>query len=324
VNWSRRDFLQLVAGAAGLAGTPRIAAAADYPSRPVRLLVGFAAGGAADVSARLMGQWLSHRHGQQFVIENRVGAGGNIATEEVVRAAPDGYTLLLCAIANAINATLYPKLSFDFDRDMTAVAGLLRLPDVLLINPLLPVRSVPAFIDYAKANPGRINFGSAGTGTSEHLAGEMFKIMAGVDMVHVPYRGGAPALTALMGGQVHTYFCASATALAGIKSNLIPLAVSTAQRWEELPDIPTLNEFVPGYEISTWFGLAAPKAVSSQIVASLNGEINAGLTDPTIVPRLKAIGGTPLRMTPNEFAAFIATETEKWAKVIREAKITVG
>jgi len=322
--FSRRTFVHLAAGAAALPFMARIAWAQDYPSRPVRLIVGFAAGGAADLNARLIGEWLSQRLGQQFVIENRTGAGGNIATEEVVRAAADGYTLLTCASANAINATLYAKLNFDFLRDIAPVASCLRLPNVLLLNPAVPATTVAGFIAYANANPGKINFASAGNGTAEHLAGELFKMMAGVDMIHIPYRGGAPALTALLGGQVQAYFCVASTAMTGIKSGLRPLAVTTAARWDRLPEVPALSESVPGYDVSTWFGIGAPANTPARIVDRLNTETNAGLADANIEARLNDLGGIPMPMTAAEFGKFLAMETEKWAKVIRAANITPG
>jgi len=290
-----------------------------YPTRPVKILVGFAAGGAVDINTRLIGQWLSERLGQQFVIENRTGAGGNIATEAVVRASPDGYTLLTCATANAVNATLYEKLDFNFVRDIAPVAGLVRLPLVLIVNPSVPTKTVPEFIAYAKANPGKLNFASAGNGTSEHLAGELFKIMTGVDMIHVPYRGGAPAMTALLGGQVQVYFVATSTAIAGIKAGMRPLAVTTMTRWEGLPAVPPVGEFVAGYEAFFWSGIGAPKNTPVEIIDKLNKEINAGLADPKIKGRLADLGGAPMPLKPAEFGKFIAGETEKWGKVVKFA-----
>lgn len=321
---TRREFLNLAAAACALPTATRVAAAEAYPSRSVRILVGFAAGGAADLNARLIGKWLSPRLGQLFIVENRVGAGGNIATEEVVRAAPDGYTLLNCASANTINATLYSNLKFDFIRDIAPIAGSLRLPNVLLLNPSVSARTVPELIGYAKAHPGNLNFGSAGTGTAEHLAGEMFKMMTGVEMIHVPYRGGAQALTALLAGQVQVYFCVTSTALAGIKSGMRPLAVTTSARWEGLPDVPAVSESVPGYEVSTWFGIGAPRQTPVDIIAKLNTEINGALADSGVKARLREIGAVPMPMTGAQFGAFIVAETEKWAKVIRAAKITSG
>jgi tripartite-type tricarboxylate transporter receptor subunit TctC len=321
---TRREFLNLAAAACALPAATRVAAAEAYPSRSVRILVGFAAGGAADLNARLIGKWLSPRLGQLFIVENRVGAGGNIATEEVVRAAPDGYTLLNCASANTINATLYSNLKFDFIRDIAPIAGSLRLPNVLLLNPSVSARTVPELIGYAKAHPGNLNFGSAGTGTAEHLAGEMFKMMTGVEMIHVPYRGGAQALTALLAGQVQVYFCVTSTALAGIKSGMRPLAVTTSARWEGLPDVPAVSESVPGYEVSTWFGIGAPRQTPVDIIAKLNTEINGALADSGVKARLREIGAVPMPMTGAQFGAFTVAETEKWAKVIRAAKITSG
>ena len=315
----RRQFLHLAAGAAALPAVSRIASAQTYPARPVRLIAGFAAGGAADVYTRIMGQWLAERLGQQFIIENRTGAGSNIATEAVVRASPDGYTLLTCTTANAINASLYEKLDFNFIRDIAPVAELVRSPLVLIVNPSVPSKTVPEFIAYAKANPGKLNFASAGNGTSEHLAGELFKMMTGADMVHVPFRGGAPAMTALLGGQVQTYFVVASTSLAGIKAGMRPLAVTTATRWAGLPDVPTLGETMPGYDVSVWYGVGAPKNTSGEIIEKLNKEINAGLADPKLKAQLSDLGGTPFAGSPGDFGKFIADETEKWGKVIRTA-----
>ncbi len=319
----RRSVLKFAAAAAALPTLPRIAMALDYPTRPVRWIVGFAAGGAADTDARIMGQWLSERLGQQFVIENRTGAGGNIATAEVVRAAPDGYTLLNCASANAVNASLYDKLDFDFSRDIAPVAGLVSFPDVLLVNPSFPAKTVAEFIAYAKANPGKIDFASAGTGTSEQMAGELFKMMTAVDMIHIPFRGGAPAMTALIGGQVQAYFCATSTAITGIKAGMRPLAVGSATRWEALPDVPTISESVPGYEANTWFGLGAPSNTPAAIIDRLNTAINGGLADAKIKSRFAELGGMAMPMTPAAFGKFIADETAKWAKVVRAANIKV-
>jgi tripartite-type tricarboxylate transporter receptor subunit TctC len=317
----RRRFLHLATGAAAFPAVLRTANAQAYPSRPVLLIVGFAAGGAADINTRLMGQWLSEHLGQQFVIENRTGAGNNIATEAVVRASPDGYTLLTCATANAVNASLYEKLDFNFIRDIAPVAGMVRLPLVLIVNPSVPTKTVPEFIAYAKANPGKLNFASAGNGTAEHLAGELFKIMTGVDMIHVPYRGGAPALTALLGGQVQAYFVVATTSLAGIKAGMRPLAVTTASSWTGLPDVPTLGETVPGYAVSVWYGIGAPKNTPTEIIDRLNKEINAGLADPKMTAQLSDLGGTPFAGSPGDFGKFIADETERWGKVVRAAKL---
>jgi tripartite-type tricarboxylate transporter receptor subunit TctC len=321
VELPRRKFLHLAAGGAALPALSHIAAAQTYPARPVHLIVGFAAGGAADVYIRIMGQWLAERLGQQFVIENRTGAGSNIATEAVVRASPDGYTLLTCATANAINASLYEKLDFNFIRDIAPVAELVRSPLVLIVNPSVPTKTVPEFIAYAKANPGKLNFASAGNGTAEHLAGELFKMMTGVDMVHVPFRGGAPAMTALLGGQVQAYFVVASTSLAGIKAGMRPLAVTTATRWAGLPDVPTLGETMPGYDVSVWYGVGAPKNTPGEIIEKLNREINAGLADPKMKAQLSDLGGTPFAGSPGDFGKFIADETETWGKVVRAANL---
>ena len=265
-----------------------------------------------------MGQWLSERLGQQFIIENRPGAGTNVATEAVVRAPADGYTLLIVLAANAINATLYDKLSFNFIRDIAPVAGIVRVPQVMEVHPSFPAKTVPEFIAYAKANPGKINFGSAGTGTSIHVAGELFKMMAGVDMVHVPYRGGATALTDLLGGQIQVIFDTSPNSIEYIRAGkLRALAVTTAARSEALPGIPTVSEFVPGYEVSSWWGAGVPKSTSAEIVEKLNREINAGLADPKIKARLAELGGTVLSGSPSDFGRLIAQETEKWGQVVK-------
>src|SRR5580704_4346260 len=321
VELPRRKFLHLAAGGAALPALSHIAAAQTYPARPVHLIVGFAAGGAADVYIRIMGQWLAERLGQQFVVENRTGAGSNIATEAVVRASPDGYTLLTCATANAINASLYEKLDFNFIRDIAPVAELVRSPLVLIVNPSVPTKTVPEFIAYAKATPGKLNFASAGNGTAEHLAGELFKMMTGVDMVHVPFRGGAPAMTALLGGQVQAYFVVASTSLAGIKAGMRPLAVTTATRWAGLPDVPTLGETMPGYDVSVWYGVGAPKNTPGEIIEKLNREINAGLADPKMKAQLSDLGGTPFAGSPGDFGKFIADETETWGKVVRAANL---
>jgi tripartite-type tricarboxylate transporter receptor subunit TctC len=318
----RRTFLQLVAGAAALSLVPRLARAQAYPSRPVRWIVPFPPGGGTDIVARLMGQWLSERLGQPFVIENRPGAGSNIGTEAVVRAPPDGYTLLLVASVNTINATLYDKLSFNFIRDIAPVASIIRQPLIILVNPSLPVKTVPEFIAYAKANPGKINMASAGNGTSQHISGELFKIMADIDMVHVPYRGTAPALTDLLGGQVQVYFATQGPSIEYIRAGkLRALAVTTAARSEALPDLPTIGEFLPGFEASLVYGLGAPKNTPAEIVDKLNKEINAALSDPKINARLADMDGMALALSPADFGELIAKETEKWAKVIRAANI---
>jgi len=288
----------------------------------VRIIISTAAGGTADILTRLMGQWLSERLGQPFVVENRPGGGTNIGTEAVVRAPADGYTLLLASPPNASNATLYDKLNFNFIRDIAPIAGVMRAPFVMLLNPSIPADSVPEFIAYAKAHPGMINFASGGIGFAAHLAGELFKGMTGVKMVHVPYRGQGPAMTDLLGGQVQVMFDPVVSSIAHIRAGkLRPLAVTTSMRSEALPDIPTVGEFVPGYEVIVWFGLGAPKATPAEIVEKLNKEINAGLADPKIKARLADLGAGPLALSPAEFGKFIADETEKWAKVIRAANI---
>ena len=317
----RRQVLHLAAGAAALTAVPRVAKAQAYPTRPVRIVVGFPPGGAPDIFPRLMGQWLSERLGQPFVIENRPGAAGNIATESVVNSTPDGYTLLSCSTPSAINATLYGRLNFTFVRDIARVASFVRLPLVMLVNPSVPAKTVPEFITYAKANPGKIAMASTGIGTTTHLSGELFKIMAGIDMVHVPYRGGTAVLTDLIGGQVQVLFIGTET-IGHIKSGkLRALAVTTATRLDLLPDIPTVAEYLPGYEVSAWFGIGAPRNTPTEIIDKLNNEINAGLRDPKIRARLADVGGASLTGSPGEFGKLIADETEKWAKVIRSANI---
>jgi tripartite-type tricarboxylate transporter receptor subunit TctC len=307
-----------MAGSAAVLPTGRRAMAQDYPVRPVRVVVGYAAGGPTDIAARVIGQWLSERLGQQFVIENRPGATGNIGTEAVVNAAPDGYTLLVVAASNAINTTLYQKLSFLFHRDTAPVAGIIRVPNVLEVTPSFPAHTVPEFIAYAKANPGKINFASGGNGTSQHVSGELFKMMAGVDMLHVPYRGSAPALTDLIAGHVQVMFDAVSSSIAYIRAGQVrALAVTTATRLEALPDLPTVGDFVPGYEASAWFGVCAPKNTPAEIIDRLNRAINAGLADPGLKARLADLGGTPLPGTPADFGKLILAETEKWAKVVK-------
>jgi len=316
----RRKFLHLAVGAAALPALPRTARAQAYPSRPLRIVVGFPAGGGIDIVARLMGQWLSERLGQPVVIENRPGAGGNLGVEAVVRAAPDGYTLLWVNSANAISATLYEKLNYNLIRDIAAVAGVVRVPQVMEVNPSSQARSVPEFIAQAKANPGKLNFGSAGNGTALHLAGELFKMMAGVDIVHVPYRGGAPALTDLLGGQIQVMFDNVPSSIEHIRAGkLRALAVTTATRSEALPGIPAVGEFVPGYEASVWWGAGVPKDTPAGIVDKLNKEINAGLADPKIKARLAEFGGTVLAGSPDDFGKLIAEEIEKWGKVVKFA-----
>jgi len=316
----RRSFLQLAAGAAALPAVSRIASAQTYPSRPVRILVGFAPGGATDIVARLMAQRLSERLGQQFIIENRPGASTNIATEAVVNAPADGHTLLMVNPANAVNATLYDKLNFDFIRDIAPVGGITRVANVMVVNPSFPATTVPEFIAYAKANPDRINMASGGTGSSNHISGELFKLLAGVKMVHVPYRGGSPALADLIGGQVHLLFIAVPSSIEYIKAGkLRALAVTTATRSEALPDLPTLGEFVSGYEESNWWGFGAPKNTPGAIVDKLNQEMNAALADPKIKARLAELGGSVLAGSPADFGKLIAQETEKLGKVVKFA-----
>jgi tripartite-type tricarboxylate transporter receptor subunit TctC len=324
IKVTRRQVLRDAAGAAVLPAIVRRAAAQSYPARPVHILVGFAAGGPNDISARLIGQWLSQRFNQQFVIENRTGAGGNVATEAVVRAPADGYTLLLVPAPAAINATLYQNLSFDFIRDIAPVAGILRVPEVMVVNPAVPANTIAEFIAYAKANPGKINMASAGNGSVPHVAGELFKFMTGVDLVRVGYRGGGPALIDLIAGQVQVMFEPTLSTLPHIKAGkLRALGVSSTSRSPALPDVPSVSEFVPGYEATAWFGIGAPKGTPNDIVEALNREINAGLTDAGMRQRITDLGGTPMPMSPTEFAKLIADETEKWAKVIKFAGIKV-
>jgi tripartite-type tricarboxylate transporter receptor subunit TctC len=317
---ARRNLLRL-AGATALAPAfSRIAGAQDYPTRPVRLIVGFPPGGGTDVAARLVGQWLSERLGQPVVIENRPGAGSNIATETVVHAAADGYTLLLVSAAHAINATLYERLNYNFLRDIAPVAGFMRAPNVMEINPSLSAKSVPEFIAYAKASPANINMASGGNGTSQHLSGELFKMMTGLNIVHVPYRGSAPALTDLIGGRVQVMFGEMPPSIEFIKAGkLRALAVTTVTRSEALPDLPSVSDFVPGYESSAWYGVGAPKNTPVEIVEKLSKEIKAALADPKMKARLASLGGTVLDGSPSEFGMLIADETEKWAKVVKFA-----
>jgi tripartite-type tricarboxylate transporter receptor subunit TctC len=319
---SRRRVLHLAAGAAALAAISPTARAQAYPSRPVRLIVGFPAGSNLDILARLLGQWLSDRLSQPFVIENRPGAGGNIATEAVVRAPPDGYTLLLIGAFNAINATLYDKLQFDFIRDIAPVASIGRSPLIMVVNPSFPAEMVPEFIAYAKLNPGKINMASAGTGTAQHVAGELFKVMTGVDLRHVPYRGSPPALSDLLGGQVQVMFDLMSSSLEYIRAGkLRALSVTSVARSATLPDIPTVAEFVPGYEAMGWQGIGAPRNTPAEIIERLNVAINESLVDPKFSASLSDLGGLPMRMTPAEFRKVITEETEKWGKVIRTANI---
>ena len=315
----RRHFLHLAAGAAAL---PRFAWAQVYPTRPVRIIVGYVAGGGTDIVARLIGQWLSERLGQPFIVENRAGANSNIATEAVVRAPPDGYTLFLMDSAPALNATLYDKLTFNFIHDIAPVAGIASQPVVMVINPSLNAKTVSEFITYANANPGKVNMASGGIGNITHLSGELFKMMAGVNMVHVPYRGGGAALTDLLGGQVQVLFTGLLSAIEYIRvGRLRALAVTSATRSNALPDIPSLREFLPGYETNDWKGIGAPKDTPVEIIAKLNEGINGALADPKMRGRLADLGGTPLPGSSADFGKFIAKETEKWGKVIRAANI---
>lgn len=318
----RRRFFRLAAGAAALATFSRDAIAQTYPTRPVRIIVGFAAGGGVDILARMIGQWLSERLGQPFIVENRPGAGTNIGTEAVVKSPPDGYTLLLVNAANAINATLYQKLGFNFIRDIAPVASIMRQPIVMLVNRSVPAKSIPEFVAYARVNPGKVNMASAGTGAPSHLAGEQFKMMTGVDMVDVPYRGVAPAMTDLIAGQVQVLFTSILSSIEYIRSGkLRPLAVTTTTRSEALPDTPAMADFVPGYEASQWYGVGLPKNAPAEIIEKLNKEINTGLAEPKMKARLTDLGGTVLAGSPTEFGRLIADETEKWSKVIRAANI---
>jgi tripartite-type tricarboxylate transporter receptor subunit TctC len=314
----RRQFLHLAGGAAALPAAPRFAWAQAYPTKPVRIVCGFAPGGTTDILARMMGQRLSERLGQTFVVENRPGAGTNIATEAVVKAAPDGYTLLMVSPPNVINATLYEKLNFNFLRDIAPIAAIARVANVMEVNPSMPIRSVPEFIAYAKANPGKISFASAGVGTSQHVSGELFKMMAGVDIVHVPYRGAAPAVTDLIGGQIQAMFDNVSSSIEHIRAGkLRPLAVTTITRSEALPDIPTVGDFLSGYEASVVNGVGAPRNTPVEVLEKLNREINAALVDAKIKARLADLGSTPLPLTPSEYAKLLTDETEKWGKVVK-------
>ena len=324
MRFPRRTFLQLAVGAAALPALPRMARAQAYPSRPVRIIVGFPAGGATDIQARLMGQWLSDRLGQQFIVENRSGASGNIGTEAVARAAPDGYTLLQIVTPHAINAALYSNLSFDFMRDIAPVVCAARLGYVVVVHPSVPVKTIPEFIAYAKANPGKINYGSAGPGTPQNIACELFKMMAGVDLVHVPYRGGAPAVTDLIGGQIQAIFAPLSESIQQVRAgSLRALAVTTASRLNVLPDVPTVADFVPGYEASGFAGIGVPKDTPADIVSLLNRELNAGLADSRIRMRIEELGGTVQGGTPAEFGKILSDAIDKWTKVIRFAGIKV-
>jgi tripartite-type tricarboxylate transporter receptor subunit TctC len=314
----RRNFLHLAAGAAALPAMSRVAWAEVYPSRPVRLIAPFGPAGATDITARLIGQWLSERLGQQFVIENRPGAGGNIGTEAVVRAAPDGYTLLYVTTANASNATLYDKLNFNFIRDIAPIVPIVGFSYIMVVTPSVPAKTLPEFIAYAKTNPGKINMASVGIGSTPHVNGELFKMMTSTNLVHVPYRSAAAVMTDLLSGQVQLYFGTTASSLEYVKTGkLRALAVTVERRLDALPDIPTVGEFVPGYVASNWYGLGAPKNTPAEIVAKLNREINAGLADPKLRARLADLGGTVLGGSPADFGKFIADESEKWGKVVK-------
>jgi tripartite-type tricarboxylate transporter receptor subunit TctC len=320
----RRRFLSLAAGAAALPTLPGAASAQGYPTQPVRIIVAFAAGSGSDILARLMAQWLTERLGQPIVVENRPGAGGNVGTETVVKALPDGYTLLKVVPANTVNDTLYAKLSFNFIRDIAPVAGMARVPYVVVVNQLLPVTSVPELIAYAKANPGKLNFASAGVGTGIHMSGELFKMMTGVNMVHVPYRGAGNAMTDLIGGQVQLMFDTTQASIPHIKAGKVrALAVTTAGRSQLLPDLPTVGDFVPGYEASGSFGFGAPRNTPAEIVEKLNREINAVLADPKARTRIAELGGEPLSGSPAEYGRLLAEESEKWGKVVRAANVKV-
>jgi len=322
MDFRRRRFLQLTGAAAAASLVSAPARALDYPVRQVRVVVGYAAGGASDILARLIGQWLTDRLGQSFVIENRPGANSNLAAEIVINSPADGYTLLVSSTGAAINTSLYDKLNFNFLRDVAPVAGLAWIPNVLVVHPSVPARSVPEFIGYAKANPGKVSFASPGAGSAAHMSGELFKLNTGVDMVHVPYRGDAPALTDLLGGQVQSMFSVAAPAIEHIKSqSLRALAATSAKRLDVLPDLPTIAEFLPGYESFSWYGSYAPRNTPADAIGRLNAEINAALVDPKIMARVADLGGVPLTGSPAEFAKFLTDETEKWAKVVKFAGI---
>ena len=315
---SRRHYLRLAAGLAALPVLARRARAQAYPARPVRIIVGFAPGGAADITARLIAQWLTDQLGQQFIVENRPGAGTNIGTEAVARAAPDGHTLLLVSVANTVNATLYEKLNFDFLYDIVPVAGLVRGPLVMDLALAVPAKTVPEFIAYAKANPGKVNMASAGNGSPSHIAGELFKLSTGLDLVHVPYRGAAPALTDVLAGQVQLLFDNLPTSLEHIRAGKVrALAVTTAERSPAAPDLPTVAEFVPGYEVSSWFGIGAPRGAPAAIIDKLNTTINDGLADPRLQTRIAEMASVPMRLSPAQFATLIVAETAKWARVVK-------
>ena len=321
----RRQFLHLAAGAAALPAASVIAKAQTYPARPVRIIVGYAAGGGTDISARVVGQWLSERLGQQFVIENRPGAATNIATEAVARSLPDGYTLLLVTAANAINATYYEKLNFDFIQDIAPVAAVMRVPLVMVVNPSFSARTVPELIAYAKANPRKINFASGGAGGPDHMAAEYFKLVTSTEMLHVPYRGLGPALTDLIGGQVQLIFATMPAAIEYIKADrLRALAVTTSARSEALPDVPMVADSLPGFEASQWYALGAAKNTPADVVATINKEVLAGLADPKVRARIDQLGGVPMPMSPSQFGKFVVDETEKWAKAVKFSGATPG
>jgi tripartite-type tricarboxylate transporter receptor subunit TctC len=324
MKFLRRAFIRLAVGAAALPAVPRLSRAQAYPSRPARIVVGFTAGGATDIQARLMGEWLSERLGQQFIVENKPGASGNIGTELVAKAPPDGYTLLQVVTPHAINAALYSNLNFDFIRDIAPVICIARLAYVVVVNPSVPATTIPEFIAYAKANPGKINYGSAGSGTPQNIACELFKMMTGVNLVHVPYRGGAPAINDLVSGHLQVIFAPVSEAIQQVKAGkLRALAVTTAARLDVLPDVPTVGDFVPGYEASGFGGIGAPKSTPAEIIDRLNKEINAGLANDKIKARIVELGGTVLGGTPAEFGTILAQAVEKWAKVIKFADIKV-
>jgi tripartite-type tricarboxylate transporter receptor subunit TctC len=318
MTYPRRAFLRSAAAAAALPLVARAAFAQAYPARPLRIIVGFSAGGPTDINARIIAQWLSERLGHQFVVENRPGAASNIGTEAALRSPPDGYTLLQVTSSNAVNATFYDNLPFNILADTEPVGAIIRVPFVMEVNPSVPAKTVPEFIAYAKANPGKINMASGGTGTSIHIAGELFKMMAGVNLVHVPYRGSAPALTDLLSGQVHVMFDIMTSSMGHIRSGALrPLAVTTSSRAEVLPQLPTVGDFLPGYEASAWYGIAAPKGTPSEIIEKLNKEMNAGLADPAVKARLAELGGTVIPGSPADFGRLLADEVEKWGKVVK-------
>jgi tripartite-type tricarboxylate transporter receptor subunit TctC len=322
MNLLRRTFLHLLAGVAALPAISRLACAQAYPSRPVRWIVGFTPAGGNDITARLIGQWLTDRLGQPFVIENRPGAGTNIAAEIVINSPPDGYTLFLTNFSNAVNAALYEKLSFDFMRDMAPVVGISRAPVILAVNPSVPAKTVPEFIAYAKANPGKLNMGSAGIGSAGHLAGELLQMMTGIKLVHVPYRGNAPALTDLIAGQVQLVFPSSASSIEHVRTGQVRgLAVTGSTRLDALPDLPTVADSVPGYEASSLYGIGAPRNTPAEVIDRLNKEVNAALADPKLKVRLADLGGTPFGGSSAEFGKLMADETEKWGKVVKFAGI---